>query len=435
MSLLVLGLSHRSAPLELLERVALSPARGEAVAEALSAAGSVDEAVVVATCNRVEVYADAATFHGAVSEIGAALSEATSVSLERLTDHLYVHYEDRAIAHLFSVACGLDSMALGEGQVLGQLRTALRDAKQRDLLGSVLDGLFQRALRVGKRAHAETGIDEVGGSLVGAALDQAVAVLGPLDRQRVLVVGAGAMSSLSATTVARRGAADLVVLNRTASSAQRLATHIGGRARPWGELSEALRDADLVVSCTGALGHVVTAEAAAAAHRARAGAAQLYVDLALPRDVAPEVADLDAVSVIGLAQLGGLLDQDVTAPQVKAAQDLVVGEVAAYLASRKARSVGPTVAALRSRAADVVAGELALLDQRMPGLSDRERAEVQRTVHRVVEKLLHAPSVRVRELTGSDVGGDYAQALRDLFDLDPNDVAAVSVPPDQGPLP
>ncbi len=434
MSLLVLGLSHRSAPLELLERVALSPERGDTLVDALSGAESVGEAVVLATCNRVEVYADAATFHGAVSEVGEALSRATSVPIDRLTDHLYVHYEDRAVAHLFSVACGLDSMALGEAQVLGQLRTALREARERTLLGSVLDGLFQRALRVGKRAHSETGIDRVGGSLVGAALDEASAVLGPLDRRRVLVVGAGAMSSLAATTVGRRGVAELVVLNRTAATADRLAAATGGRARPWAELPEALAEADLVISCTGAVGHVVTAEAVAAAQRARAGAPQVYADLALPRDVAPEAADLDGVSVIGLAELGGLLDQDLTAPEVKAAQDLVVGEVAAYLTGRRAESVGPTVAALRSRAADVVAAELNRLDQRAPTLSDQQRAEVQRTVHRVVEKLLHAPSVRVRELAGSGGSGDYAQALRDLFDLDPHDVAAVSVPPEQGPM-
>ena len=201
MSLLVLGLSHRSAPLELLELVALSSERAAQLADTVHRAESVGEAVVVATCNRVEVYADAVTFHGAVSEIGEALSRATSVPMERLREHLYVHYEDRAIAHLFSVACGLDSMAVGEGQILGQLREALRSAQRQQSISSILGDLFQHALRVGKRAHVETEIDRVSGSLIEAGLERAGTTLGPLSQQRVLVVGAVGRELIAADSV------------------------------------------------------------------------------------------------------------------------------------------------------------------------------------------------------------------------------------------
>ncbi|WP_152186839.1 glutamyl-tRNA reductase, partial [Segeticoccus rhizosphaerae] len=352
MSLLVLGLSHRSAPLELLELVALSSERAAQLADTVHRAESVGEAVVVATCNRVEVYADAVTFHGAVSEIGEALSRATSVPMERLREHLYVHYEDRAIAHLFSVACGLDSMAVGEGQILGQLREALRSAQRQQSISSILGDLFQHALRVGKRAHAETEIDRVSGSLIEAGLERAGTTLGPLSQQRVLVVGAGSMSSLAAMTLSRRGARELVILNRTAATAERLATATGGSARPWGALAESLTDADLVISCTGAVGHVIDAASVTAAQTARSGRHQVYVDLALPRDVDPEVGHLAGITLVGLREVGQLLDDSSTAPPVQAVEDLVVGEVGAFLAGRRAKSVAPTVAALRSRAAD-----------------------------------------------------------------------------------
>ncbi|HET8599182.1 MAG TPA: glutamyl-tRNA reductase [Segeticoccus sp.] len=434
MSVLVLGLSHRSAPMALLERVALAPDRAEGLAETVHAGESVGEAVVVATCNRVEVYADAATFHGAVSEIGDALSRATGLPMGDLRDHLYVHYEDRAVAHLFSVACGLDSMAVGEGQVLGQLRHALRGAQRRGRAASVLNTLFQQALRVGKRAHAETDLDKVSLSLLEAGLAAATDVVGPVQDRHVLVVGAGSMSSLAAATVAREGAGSLTVINRTAAKARRLAETVTGRARDWSELADALADADVVLSCTGAAGHIVTAEMATAARARRGGAPQVYVDLALPRDVAPAVGELPDTRVVGLEELGRSLERAGSEVRLKPVQDLVTSEVAAYLTGRRAKAVAPTVAALRSRAADVVSAELGRLDQRLPGLSEQERAEVQLTVHRVVEKLLHAPTVRIKELAGNGSGGDYEQALRELFDLDPHDVAAVSVPPEKGPV-
>jgi glutamyl-tRNA reductase len=390
--------------------------------------------LVLATCNRVEIYAVAETFHGAVTDISDALVAAAGVPLAVLREHLYVHYEDRAIAHLFSLACGMDSMAVGEGQILGQLRMALRAAQKREQVGGTLNTLFQQALRVGKRAHAETGIDRVSVSMVEAGLRHSAGVRGSLADTRVLVVGAGSMSSLAATTVSRLGSAELVIINRTLAKAAHLAAATGGRALPLQDLELALSQADLVISCTGAVGHVITAEILSAAAEARVGGPQVLIDLALPRDVAPDVADLPGVHVVGLAELGEALATDSTfAPHVKAVRDLVVAEVAAYLAYRRAHEVAPTVAALRSRAADVVAAELSRLDQRLPeDLSKNTRAEIQLAVHRVIEKLLHTPTVRVKELAGDGKSGEYTQALRELFDLDPDDVAAVSAVPESG---
>lgn len=431
MSLLVIGLSHRTAPLGVLERAALSPQSASELATRAVQQPHVSEALVLATCNRVELYAEVSTFHGGLADLGQSLCAATGLSLDELKDHLYVHYADRAVSHLFSVACGMDSMAVGESQVLGQLRQALRRGQDGGETGRVLDPLMQQALRVGKRAHAETSIDRAGASLVGAGLDRAERLLGPLAGLSVVVVGAGSMSSLAAATLQRRGAGSITVANRTPEHGQRLVATVGGRAVALSALADELAAADLVVSCTGALGHVVGVAAAGAAAAARAGRPQLYVDLALPRDVDPHVAGLPGVAVADLEVLGQDLSAAAVDESVQQVHALVAAEVADYLAAVRVQAVAPTVVALRARAAQVVAGELDRLGNRLPDVDSAVREELAHTVHRVVEKLLHAPTVRVKELASRDDGNSYAAALRELFDLDPDGVTAVSEVPSE----
>ena len=366
MSLLVVGVSHRSAPIDLLERVSLDEERSRTLATGIVGLEDVRESLVLTTCNRTEVYADALTFHGAVAQVGAALAEETGVDLDVLTPHLYVHYEDRAVHHLFSLACGLESMALGETEILGQLRSALR-AGQRDAhLGAALNPLFQQALRVGKRAHAETGLDRVARSLVRIAIERADDVLGGVVGARALVVGAGAMSGLATTSLRRAGVRALTVVNRTLERAERLAQAHDGQARDWDDLAAQLQEADLVLTCTGATDQVITRELLTDADRS--DRPLLLVDLAMPRDVAPEVADLPGVTVWGLeelAELAGAGAAQASAPDtipsetrvvVQGVRDLVAGEVATYLATRRSAQVGPTLADLRSRAASVAVG-------------------------------------------------------------------------------
>ena len=425
MSVLVVGLSHRSASLELLERSAVDAAGARALALRLHAGEHVDEAVVLATCNRLEVYAEVSAFHGGVADVGTALAELAGIALPEMTDHLYVHYADHAVAHLFSVASGLDSMAVGESQVLGQVRLALRRAQDDGTAGRVLDQLLQQALRVGKRSHAETGLDRAGHSLVEAGLAHA----GDLTRARALVVGAGSMSALAATTLQRLGAATITIANRTPDRAARLAEAVGGQALALDDvasLTDAVADADVVVSCTGSVGYVLdeTLVRAARAQRGLAGggdaAPQLVVDLALPRDVAPSVAGLEGVRVVGLAELGAQLAGAEVGADIDAARAIVAAEVEAYLAEQRAAEVAPTVVALRAAAREVVDAELFRLRARLgAALDERIEAEVERCVNRVVDKLLHAPTVRVKSLAAAEPGGaSYAAALRELFGLD-----------------
>ncbi|MFD9436672.1 glutamyl-tRNA reductase [Streptomyces sp. NPDC060002] len=556
MSLLVVGLSHRSAPVSVLERASLSTDAQFKLLQDTVAAEPAAEAAVLATCNRIELYADVDKFHAGVAELSTLLAQHSGVGLEELTPYLYVHYEDRAVHHFFSVACGLDSMVVGEGQILGQIKDALARGQELHTAGRLLNDLFQQALRVGKRAHSETGIDRAGQSLVTFGLEQLAAggdVTAWARGKKALVIGAGSMSSLAAATLARAGVAEIVVANRTADRAERLAqilteaedTDVSARAVPMESVPAELTRADVAVSCTGATGLVLTAESVAEAVEGRTGApvafdeevaatdvrplpptsvgtdencpldlaavqqapvqqsgfsvlgeaavagmdaatleqhaawvdnatvdrrlaarrgpetdAELIIalaataatlgriperrrpepvatlvrpepvlfllDLAMPRDIDAAAHRLAGVRLVDIESLAEASADAPMAADVDQVRRIVADEVAAFGAAQRAAHITPTVVALRTMAADVVATEIARLDGRLPGLDDKHRAEITQTVKRVVDKLLHAPTVRVKQLAAEPGGAGYADALRTLFDLDPEAVAAVS---------
>jgi glutamyl-tRNA reductase len=423
-SLLAVGVSHRTAPVALLEQFAMDDADRVKTLHELVAGDHVSEALVLATCNRIEVFAEVDKFHGGVADVSRVLARQAGATVEELAPYVTVHYEDQAVAHLFSVAAGLDSMVVGETQVLGQLRSAYGLARDERTVGRSLHPVAQRALRVGKRVHTETGIDRAGASLVSVALDRAEIRSGPLAGRRVLVVGAGSMGALAATTLSRRGA-DVVVSSRTPAKAARLADTVGGRAAALADLPDELAAADGLVTCTGATGLVVGTDVVAAAMAQRPDRQLSVIDLALPRDVDPGVAALPGVHVVDLALLQGERSGPVGTPppgsvaadDIAAANAMIEAETALLRAERQAAEVAPTVSALRTQAAEVVDAELLRLAGRLPDLDSRARTEIARTVRRVVDKLLHEPTVRVKELAGTPGGTDYAGALRALFGL------------------
>lgn len=514
MSLLVVGLSHRSAPVSILERASLSADTQVKLLQDTLAAEPAAEAAVLATCNRIELYADVDKFHAGVAELSTLLAQHSGVGLEELTPYLYVHYEDRAVHHLFSVACGLDSMVVGEGQILGQIKDTLALGQELHTAGRLLNDLFQQALRVGKRAHSETGIDRAGQSLVTFGLEQ-LAVSMPVESwakdKRALVIGAGSMSSLAAATLARAGVREVVVANRTPARAERLVeilTESGTAARAvaMADVARELTRVDVAVSCTGATGLVLTAQAvgeavgapvaaepesapdahpaaegcpvdfaataagaslAAYTAVAEAGAVReqgeqvdadslelhgswadnatgarpaartripaqsgpvrlALLDLAMPRDIDAAVHRIPGVRLVDIESLAEASADAPMAADVDQVRAIVSDEVAAFGAAQRAAHITPTVVALRAMAADVVAGEVARLEGRLPDLDEKQRAEVTQTVRRVVDKLLHAPTVRIKQLAAEPGGAGYADALRTLFDLDPETVAAVS---------
>jgi glutamyl-tRNA reductase len=430
MSVLVVGLSHRSAPVDVLERAAVSAADVPKLVDEMLRAEHVSEAMLVSTCNRVEVYAVVDAFHGGLADVSAVLERHSGMALPELTEHVYVHYAGSAVQHLFAVAAGLDSMVVGEAQILGQLRDAYSAAADAGTVGRVLHELAQQALRVGKRVHAETGIDTAGTSVVSEALADAAQVLGGLAGRRAVLVGAGAMGGLAAAHLRRAEAAEVVVLNRTPARAQRLAEITAGHGTPsragtLAALAAELASADLLVACTGAVGTVVHIDAVVPA--VRAGRLLAVCDLGLPHDVDPAVADLPGVRVIDLAALQRRLGDGPRGLAVAHAQELVAREAQAYVAAQRSAEVTPTVTALRRRASNVIDAELLRLDARLPELAPGVREEFARTVRRVVDKLLHTPTVQVKKLAAGPDGNSYAEALRTLFELDPQTPAAVAL--------
>ncbi|MBB1153242.1 MULTISPECIES: glutamyl-tRNA reductase [Amycolatopsis] len=428
MSVLAVGLSHRSADLGTLERAAIPADELTKVLHDLQQAEHISEVMLVSTCNRIEVYAVVETFHGGVNDVSEVLSRKAGMEPAELYDSLYVHYAGAAVEHLFSVASGLDSMVVGETQILGQVRSSYATARDAGTVGRTLHELIQTTLRVGKRVHSETGLDQLGASVVSEAL----AAAGDIAGKHALIVGAGSMGALTAAQLRKAGIAEITVANRTEANAVRLAEKvvaegIPARSVPLTELAGAVELADLVVACTGAQDAVFLAGHVPA----RAGRPLVVCDLGLPKDVDPAVAELADVTVVDLETIQRRM-RDAGAPttdrQTAKANGIVLDEVREYLAGQRSAEVTPTVTALRRRAAEVVDAELLRLDNRLPELDSQVREEVGRTVRRVVDKLLHAPTVRVKQLAAETADTDYANALRELFCLDPQAPAAVASP-------
>jgi glutamyl-tRNA reductase len=429
-SVLLFGVSHRSAPVSVLEQLSTDESDQAKIVDQVLQSSLVTEAMVLSTCNRVEVYAVVEAFHGGLSVIGQVLSEHSGMSLNDLTKYAYVRYAEAAVEHLFAVASGLDSAVVGEQQVLGQVRRAYAAAEANHTVGRTLHELAQRALSVGKRVHTETGIDSAGASVVSVALGMAETKLGGLTGRTAVVVGAGAMGALSAKHLVRAGVEKVHVVNRTLPRAKRLAHNIrelgvSADAFPLDHLPPVLTDADVVVCCTGAVRPVVSL---ADVHHALARREHQLVmcDLGMPRDIDPTVAGLPGVFVVDMDRIQREPSARAAASDTDAARTIVAAEVASYLTGQRMAEVTPTVTALRRRAADVVEAELLRLDNRLPGLDAAHRDEVAKTVRRVVDKLLHAPTVRVKQLASAPGGDSYAEALRELFELDQQAVDAVA---------
>ncbi|MDO5681286.1 MAG: glutamyl-tRNA reductase [Propionibacteriaceae bacterium] len=426
MSILVVSVSHKTASMDLLARLTLPADMTSKMLTSLVESEHVAEAVVLSTCNRTEIYASVTRFHGGLQALTETVERIAGVSVETLQDNCAVFYDEAAVSHCFSVASGLDSMVRGEHQILGQVRQSFKQAQEEGAVGTALNALFQQALRVAKRVQTETAAGTAGRSLVTASLaelaDRGIEVGG----LRALVVGAGSMAALAAHTLNDRGAA-VTLVNRTLAKADRLADAVGGTARPLEELVDALDNADVVVTCTGARGLRLTAD------DLRHTPVRGVIDLALPADVADEVGELAGVELVNLDVLarlvhgsdGGVADGlGAGAAEIAEAEAVVAAEVRDFLGLRRAAAVAPTVVALRSMAQDVMTGELARLNARLPHLADKDRLEIQSAIHRVVEKLLHQPTVRVKQLAAMPDSPDYAAALRELFALD---AAAIDV--------
>lgn len=428
MSLLVLGLNYKTAPVGLLERVAVAPADVPKALTSLIQREHVREAVVLSTCNRVEVYAAVSRFHGGVADLRRFFVEWGGVAPEDFVDLAYDYYDDQAATHLFGVTAGLDSMVVGERQIQLQVKQAFVDAEAEGTAGRMLSSLFRRALRVGKEARRETGISAGASSMVDVGLDAARQELGDLEGRTVLIVGAGKMGGMAADRLA--GTADrILVANRTTDKAERLAAKVGGQVVGPGGLGDGLAAADLVLCSTGASTPVVDHDTVRRALATRPDRPLVLVDLAVPRDVDAACADLPGVTVLDIDAIRVITDSPaVEGPAAPAGaagrlpaelakgRALVEAEAERFAAWTRSVRVEPTIAALRARAEDVRTGELRRLGARLGDLDERQRAAVDALTRGIVNTLLHSPTVRLK--AAADRGDDlHSAALRELFDL------------------
>jgi glutamyl-tRNA reductase len=423
----VVGASFRSAPLELLERLAVDAERRPKALAGLLDQEHVHEAVIVSTCNRVEVYAAISRFHGAAGDVRRFLADQGGLAMEEFAGHLYDYYEERAVQHLFAVAAGIDSMVVGEAQILGQVREAFRAAQAERSVGPVLSSLFTRAIKVGRRARSETGIGAGMASTVTVGLRVAAGQLGGLAGRRALLVGAGSLARLAGRGLQAAGAAELVVANRTPATGAALARELGGRAVPLDGIADELASADLLVAATAGTAPTVTAATVAAAlDRREAGAPGsppgplVLLDLGVPRDVEPEARQLPGVVLADLDGLRAVLETDEEPRrEVERVRSLIAQETAAYLGGQREARLVPTIRSLRARAEQVRQQELAKASTRLAGLDERQRAAVDAVTRGLVNKLLHDPMVRGKTLAARPDGDLYVAALRELYGLDP----------------
>lgn len=423
MSMLVVGMSHQSAPVALLERLSMDDTVRNDTCEVLTQKPSLSEAMIVSTCNRLEVYTVTNSFHTGVQDVVKVLAANSGVDEDELRGYLYVRYADAAAEHLLTVAAGLDSMVVGEQQIIGQVRTAYQHAAEQGAVGPRIHALAQSALHTGKRVHSETTIDEAGSSMVSFAFDQAMMAMGAVDLRgkTALILGAGAMSSLAATQAGRLGVDKLIIANRTFDRAERLAGHameagVQAEAIDFADRARVLPDVDLAISATGAQDFTLTKDDIPAGHNL------MMVDLSLPRDIDDAVMEHEGVTLINIERLSNSLeaaDTEVaggTDPQV-AARKIVREELEAYSSAQRVREVVPAVAALRRRAADVVECELGRLQQKSPELTDEQIGDVSQALKRVVDKLLHEPTVRAKKLAANSGTVSHETALQELFGL------------------
>ncbi|HYT25140.1 MAG TPA: glutamyl-tRNA reductase [Actinomycetota bacterium] len=423
MPVFVVGLNFKSAPLELLERLAVDPERRPKALAHLLSQDHVHEAVVLSTCNRVEVYTAVSRFHGGAADVRRFLAEFHHLDAQDFADRLYDYYEERAVQHLFAVASGIDSMVVGEAQVLGQVREAFQAATAEHAVGPVLSTLFRQAIKVGRRARAETGIGAALASTLTVGMRVAEGQLGSLAGRRVLVVGAGRMGRLAARAARAAGAGELVVANRSAGNGATLARELGGRSVPLDRVEDELAAADLAIASTAAVAPTVTAPVMAAAVARRDRAPLVVLDLGVPRDVDPEVRALPGVMLADLDGLRAVLETGDSGrrDEVDRVRAMIAGETAGFMSWQREARLGPTIRSLRARAEEARRRELARAGSRLAGLDERERAAVEAVTRGLVNKLLHDPVVRGKALAAGPDGDLYARMLRELYALDDPD--------------
>lgn len=419
MSVVVIGLNHRTVPLDLLERMTIDDSRLSKALHEVTSREHVSEAVILSTCNRLEIYVVAERFHGAYQDVRDFLSEMAYLPPEDFGDHLYVHYDEDAVGHLFAVAAGLDSAVVGEAEVLGQVRAAWERARVEGTATSGLNLLFRHALEVGKRARTETSIARHVASVSSAAVAMASDRLAGFEGRAGLVLGAGDMGEGMVRSLVQSGLAELRVANRTWERAVEIADAVGGRAVRLADLDDALVDVDLLLTGTGAHSMILEHGDLVRIMNARRGRPLLVVDVAMPRDVDPSARDVEGVTLLDMDDLRAFVELGLSERrrEVAAVESIIAEELERYTAVSSAREVAPLVAALHDKVESIRLREMERMGVRLNSLDPTQREAVEALTKAIIAKVLHEPTVQLKDAAGTPRGERLAESLRDLFDL------------------
>jgi len=418
-SIVAIGCNHRSTPLAKLERMTIAPGGLPKVLSGLGEADNLSEVVVVSTCNRIEVYAFAERFHGGYQDVREFLARQAGLAPEDVADHLYAHHDTEAVRHLFSVAAGLDSAVVGEHEILGQIRDAWETARAEGTIGTALGGLFRHAVETGKRARTETSIARGIASVSQAAVALADDRIGGIRGRIVLVIGAGEMAEGTVKSLAKAGAEEVLVANRTWERAVSLASACEGVAVPLDQLATVLARVDVLVTTTGAQDLILEASDVTGLAAQRDNRDLVIVDVAVPRDVDPAARALPGVTLLDMDDIGAFIDTGLEGRnnEVESVRAIVDSEVDRYHTMVSAREVAPLIGDLRATAEFIRTTELERHAAKLAALEPAEREAVEALTKGIVNKLLHQPTVRLKDAAGRARGDRLAESLRDLFDL------------------
>jgi glutamyl-tRNA reductase len=417
----VVGLSHHTAPVEQREKASLSEPAARALVRDLVAGGAVDEAVAMSTCNRTEVYVGASDLAAAEAAVVDGLVAHSHMSRSELECARYAHRDDRAAAHLFRVAASLDSMVLGESEIQGQVQAAWQLAAEEGVVGPLLNRLFRQALVAGKRVRTETSIGAGQASISAVAVRLAREAFSDLPERRVLVIGAGGVAEAAARALVAEGIEQVTVANRTVSSARELARRVGGRGVGFDRVGAELEAADIVISSTDAPHTILSREDIERVMAARPGRPIVLIDIAVPRDLDAAIAGVHGVLLYDIDDLERVVEAALNGRALEAqrAEALVCVEVEDFSAWRRAAAVDPTISSLRRHAESIRREELAKVDGRWESLSDADRERLEALTRAMIGKILHEPSVRLREAAEAGDGLAHVESLRHLFGLEP----------------
>lgn len=420
MYMLVAGINYRTAPIEIREKLSFKEEELGLAMQALSNQKSMLENVIVSTCNRTEIYAVVDQIHTGRYYIKKFLSEWFGIEKDEIASYLTFHEDERAVEHLFKVASGLDSMVVGETQILGQLKRAFQKAQELHTSGTIYNELFKQAVTVAKRAHTETGIGENAVSVSYAAVELSKKIFGDISSKRIVILGAGKMGELAAKNLHGSGVKDVTVVNRTKEKAEQLAALFNGKAAGWDELDSTLQDADIVISSTGAPGYVLDKEMLQAVHKERKGQPLFLVDIAVPRDINPDVDELESTFLYDIDDLQDVVDANLAARQeaVEKIEIMIEGGIVDFKVWLQTLGVVPVISELRRKAAAIQTETMKSLERKLPDLSERDMRVLNKHTKSIINQLLKQPITQAKELAGRENSEELIQQFAEIFGIE-----------------